>query len=162
MATIAKNRIVRQGSLIPVFANAQPLVSSAISWNQGDLLYLDTVNHLLKPVTADADGATFAGIAQQTLVSGRPRPVYQGTAVDAAAAIEAIAGPQHGCDALMKLKSGDVFVAGGLVYATAVDAQTVSSAGTNAIGVFVDAGLTAVAGSQGVVRLSQKVAALEL
>lgn len=162
MATIAKNRIIRQGSLLPIFSDAKPLVSASISWNQGDLLYLDTVNHLLKPITADADAAKFAGIAQQSLVNGKPRPVYQGTAVDASAAIESIVGPAHGCDAKLKLKVGDTFNPGDLVYATATDAQTISSAGVNAIGVFIDAAITAVAGSEGIVRLSQKVAAIEL
>lgn len=162
MATIAKNRIVRQGNMLPIFSDAKPVVSSAISWNQGDLLYFDAVNNLLKPVTADADAATFAGIAQQTLVSGKPKAVYSGTAVDSAVAIESIVGPAHGCDAKLKLKVGDTFAPGDLVYATAVDAQTISVTGTNAIGVFIDAGVTAVSGSEGIVRLSQKVAALEL
>ena len=160
--SIAKNRIVRQGQMLPVFADASPLVNSTISWNQGDLLYLDTVNHLLKVVTADADAATFAGIAQQTIVSGKPKSAYQGTAVDAAQAIEAIAGPQHGCDAKMKLFPGNVFHPGDLVYPVGGDPQMVSSNGVNAIGVFVGPTVTGAAGSEGVVRLTQKIAALEL
>jgi len=48
MATTAKNRIVRQVAPISIFEEASALVSSAISWNQGDLLYLDTTNKLLK------------------------------------------------------------------------------------------------------------------
>lgn len=162
MPTIAKNRIVRQGSALPIFADAKPVVDSTISWNQGDLLFFDQAANLLKVVVADASGATFAGIAQQTLVSGKPRPVYQGTAVDAAQAIESIVGPQHACDAKLKLKVGDVFNPGDLIYCTAVDAQTVSSAGVNAIGMYVGPSITAVAGSEGLCRLGQKVVAFQV
>lgn len=157
MPTVAANRIVRSVRPGSVFEEALPLVSSAISWNQGDLLYLDTVNALLKPVTADADGATICGIARQTIVSGKPVSPYQGTAVDAAQAAVAIAGPQHGVIAKMKLKSGDAFVPGGAVYACAVDAQTVSSVGTNPVGVFQDKAVTAGASSQGAVLLTQAI-----
>jgi hypothetical protein len=88
MATTAKNRIVRQVAPISLFEDATALVSSAISWNQGDLVYLDTTNHLLKALDSDAHAATICGIARQTISSGKPYPVYQGTQVDAAAAIE--------------------------------------------------------------------------
>lgn len=158
----AKNRIVRQGNMMPVFADAKPLVDATISWNQGDLLYLDTVNHLLKVVAADADAAKFAGIAQQTIINGKPRPVYQGTAVDASQAVESIVGPAHGCDAKMKLFPGNVFNPGDLVYPVGGDPQMVSSNGTNAIGVYVGPSVTGAAGSEGVVRLTQKIAALEI
>jgi len=49
----------------------------------------------------------------------------------------------------MKLKSGDTFAAGDAVYACAVDAQTVSSAGTNQIGIFQGDTVTAGALSEG-------------
>jgi hypothetical protein len=150
MAT-AKNRIARSVAPKSVFAEAQPLVDSTVDYLQGDLLFLDS--GLIKPVTADADGATILGIAPQTIVDGKPKAVYSGTAVDAAQAIEAIAGPVYGVIAKLKLKSGDVFAAGDLVYATAVDAQTVSSAGTNPVGVFQGPGVTAVSGSEGLVLL---------
>jgi len=148
MATTPKNRIVRSVAPGSIFENAKPLVSSAISWNQGDLLYLDTVNHLLKPLDSDAHAATICGIARQTIVSGKPVSPYQGTAVDAAQAIEALAGPQHGVVAKMLLKAGDSFVPGGLVF-YGTDAQTVSSSGTNLVGVFQGPAITAAAGDEG-------------
>lgn len=159
MATVAKNRIVRQVAPISLFEEAIALVSSAVSWNQGDLIYLDTVNNLLKPMASDANCATICGIARQTIISGKPAPVYQGTAVDAAAAIEGIAGPQAGVIAKMKLKSGDAFVPGGSVYYGG-DAQTVSSTGTNVVGIFQDAAITAGATSEGNVMLVQYRAGL--
>ena len=159
MPTVAKNRIVRQVAPISLFEEAQALVSSAISWNQGDLIYLDTTNNLLKALASDANAATICGIARQTIVSGKPSPVYQGTAVDASTAIEGIAGPQAGVIAKLKLKSGDAFVPGGSVYYGG-DAQTVSSSGTNVVGIFQDAAITATSTSEGNVMLVQYRAGL--
>lgn len=153
MATTAKNLITRSVRPGSIFESALALISSAVSFNQGDLLYLDTVNHLIKPVTADADGATILGISRATIVNGKLISSYSGTAVDASQAIEDIAGPQFGIIARLKLKSGDAFVPGGAVYACAVDAQTVSSTGTNKIGIFQDASITASSGSTGQVLL---------
>jgi hypothetical protein len=149
MATVAQNRIARSVAPQSLFEEAKALISSAVSFNQGDLLFLDATNHLIKAVTADADGATFLGIARITIVSGKLPTPYQGTAVDAAQSAVAVPGPQHGIIAKLKLKSGDAFVPGGLVYACAVDAQTVSSAGTNAIGRFQGAAITAGSSDEG-------------
>jgi hypothetical protein len=159
MATSPKNRIVRQVAPISLFEGALSLVSSAVSWNQGDLIYLDTANNLLKPLASDGNAATICGIARQTIVSGKLSPVYQGTQVDASVAIEGLAGPQAGVIARMKLKSGDAFVPGGAVYYGG-DAQTVSSAGTNIVGIFQDASITAGASSEGNVMLVQYRAGL--
>jgi len=159
MATSPKNRIVRQVAPISLFEEALALVSSAVSWNQGDLIYLDTATNLLKPLASDGNAATICGIARQTIVSGKLSPVYQGTQVDASVAIEGLAGPQAGVIAKMKLKSGDAFVPGGAVYYGG-DAQTVSSAGTNIVGIFQDASITAGASSEGNVMLVQYRAGL--
>lgn len=153
MATTPKNRITRSVAPYSLFESAKALISTAISFNQGDLLWLDTVNHLVKPVTADADAATFLGIARVTISSGVLVSPYQGTAVDAAVAISDVPGPQAGVIAKMKLKAGDSFVPGGAVYASSVDAQTVAATGTNAIGKFQGAAITAVSGDEGEVML---------
>jgi hypothetical protein len=153
MASTPKNRIVRSPAPNTFFGDAFPVVDATISWNQGDLLYYDIVAFLIKPVTADADAATILGIAQQTILNGKPYPVYLGTQVDASAAIEALAGPVFGVEAKMKLNVGDTFTPGLPVFATAVDAQTISSAGLNPVGYFVGPLVTAVAGSEGVVKL---------
>lgn len=146
-----KNRIVRSISPKSLFAEAKALVDATVSYEAGDLLFLDA--GLIKPVTGDADGATILGIAPQTVVDGKPKAVYSGTAVDAAQAIEALPGPVYGVIAKMKLKVGDVFAPGAFVYASAVDAQTVEATGANPIGIFQDASITAVAGSEGSVLL---------
>lgn len=158
MATSSQNRIVRSPRPGSIFESALKLISSSSSWNQGDLIYLDTTAHILNAVTSDTTGATCMGIARQTIVSGKLVQPYV-TAVDASQAIEDVAGPQYGVIASMKLKSGDVFVPGQSVYASSVDAQTVSASGTNAIGIFQDAQITAAASSVGNCLLGARVGA---
>ena len=159
MATTAKNRIVRSVRPGSMFESAIALIDATISFNQGDLLYLDTTNHLIKALTSDTTGATVQGIARQTIVLGKPVSPYSGTAVDAAQAIADVAGPQFGVIANMKLKSGDVFVPGQTVYGTSVDAQTVSASGTNGVGIFQDAGITAGSSSTGNILLGCNIGA---
>ena len=162
MATSPKNLIVRSVRPGSIFESALSVISSAVSFNQGDLLYLDATNHLIKPVTSDANCATVLGIARNTVVNGKLISSYSGTAVDAAQAIADIGGPQYGVIALLNLKSGDTFNAGDKVY-YGTDAQTVSSVGTNPIGIFQDASITASAGSTGKVLIGCNVGAgLEL
>ena len=158
MATTPKNRIVQSVSPKSIFPEVSNLVDATISYNQGDLLFLDEAAHLVKPVVGDASGEFILGIAPQTVVLGKPRSAYQGTAVDAAQAFEALSGPVYGVVATMKLKVGDSFVPGGDIFCSAVDAQTVSSAGTKLIGVYQGAAVTAVSGSQGPVLLGAAIA----
>ena len=157
MPTVAKNRIVRQVAPKSMFEAAKAVINSTCAWNQGDLLYFDGVANLLKPLASDANAASHVGIARQTLVAGKPKPVYQGTDVDASAAIEEVAGPQVGVIARMKLKSGDTFNPGDAVYYGG-DAQTVSVTGTNAVGYFQDAQIVATATSEGDILLVGYVA----
>lgn len=152
MATVAKNRIVQSIAPKSLFPECSVVVDSSVSYNQGDLLAL--ISGKIAAVTAEADGASFLGIAPQTVVSGKPKAVYSGTAVDAAQAIEALAGPVFGVVAKLKLKVGDSFTPGALVYCTAVDAQTVSITGTHPIGTFQGAAVTGAAGVEGPVLLA--------
>ena len=158
MSTTAVNNIVRGGAQAKSrFPSALNLISSAISYNQGDLMYLDQTNHLIKALDSDAHGATFIGVAIQTVINGKLTSAYQGTSVDAAQAIEDVSGPVFDVVVNLKLKSGDAFTAGCAVYGTAVDAQTVSSTGTNLIGYFQDAAITAGSSSKGNVMLKAAI-----
>jgi hypothetical protein len=148
-----KNRITRSVAVNSLFASALKVISAAVSFNQGDLLVFDDTANLLKVPTAEAEGATFLGIAPVTVVSGKLKYPYT-TDVDASSAIADVPGPVFGVVAKMLLKVGDVFAPGDAVYLSPADgAQVVSSAGTKSIGVFVGAGVTAVAGSEGEVRI---------
>lgn len=141
-----QNRITRTIKRGAIFEDAKNVVSAAVSYVQGDLCYFDTSNKLVKKITADADCATFLGISDITVVSGKLPQAYT-TNVDASVAISSLPGPIFGVVAEMKLKTGDAFTPGCLVYGTAVDAQTISSAGTKAIGVYQ--GITVASAASG-------------
>ena len=157
MATSPKNRITRSVSPKSVYESAINVIDATVSFNQGDILCLDS--GLLKAVAADADGATVLGVAQATISSGKVVGPYAGLATSAAQAIEDIAGPVYGVVVRMKLKSGDSFVPSGAVYACAVDAQTVSSAGSNQIGIFQGPAITAGSSSEGEILIGAKTPA---
>lgn len=152
MATSPVNNIVRGSNAKSVFASAKAVLTSAVSFNQGDMIALDTTNHRLKAVTATTDAANFLGIAPLTVVSGIVKSPYT-TAVDASMAIESMSGPLYSVDASLILKTGDAFNPGDLVYISAVDAQTVTvtapaSPNDLAIGVFADAAVSSAAAGQ--------------
>lgn len=130
-----------------LFPNAHALISSAISFVQGDLLYLDTTAHLIKKITVETQSATFLGVAPVTVVSGVYPKAYV-TDVDASVGIPAIPGPQYGSVFTCKLKAGDAIVPGQLVYAdpgTAGNGVSVT-VGTESIGIYQGAALTAATG----------------
>ena len=151
MASTANNNIVREVRPGSIVESAKPFLSASVSWNQGDLLYLDTTAHQLKPIALTIQAASVLGVARQTVVNGSVKSPYN-TDTAAAQAIEDLAGPAFGVVASLKLKSGDVFNPGVKVYATVTDPQTVTVTDPldgAYIGIFQGAAITAAAGSKG-------------
>lgn len=141
------SRIVKEVNKGSLFDSAKNLVNATISWNQGDMLYFDNADDLLKPVASNANCTGFVGIADYAIVSGKPVSPYQGTAVDAAQAISEIPGPVYGVVARVTLTTGESINPGDLVYATGP--QIVSVSGTKAVGVYQGPAVaTAPAGTQ--------------
>jgi hypothetical protein len=122
----AYNNIVRSVAPKSLFESALPVLSTAVTYNQGDLIAFDTTNHILKPVAASGDATNLLGVARQTVVSGKIASPYQGTAVDASQAIEDFAGPVYGIVASLVLTTGDTISSGQKVYLTTSDPQTVT------------------------------------
>jgi len=121
------NNIVREVAPKSLFESALPVLDSSITCNQGDLIAFDTTNKVLKVFAATGDAANVLGVSRQTLVQGKLKSPYQGTAVDAAQAIEDMAGPVYGVVASMTLKTGDAFTPGLKVFADPTDPQTVTA-----------------------------------
>lgn len=120
------NNIIRQGAQgRSIFASALPLLSTAVSYNQGDLLCYDSSNKVLIPA-ATANYANFLGVAVNTIVSGLPASPYPGVPVNEAASD--LAGPLFGVVASLTLDTSSNLVIGGLVYLSSVGAQNVASA----------------------------------
>ncbi|MBX4188338.1 MAG: hypothetical protein KW793_04375 [Candidatus Doudnabacteria bacterium] len=151
------NNIIRGGSQAKsLFTSALPVLSSAVTYNQGDLIAFNTSTKVLK-VAATGDGANILGVAVNTVVSGLPKSPYQGTAVDASQGASDMEGPVYGVVASLYLTSGDAFVLGAPVYLTA-DPQTVTvtQPGSDpSIGVFVgQAAITpAASGTKGDIQI---------
>lgn len=143
-----KNRIVRSVSEKTIFPSAKSVVSSAVSFAQGDLLVFDDTANLLKLPAAEAEGATFVGIAIETIVDGKLASPYV-TDVDAAQAASEIPGPSYGVVAKLVLKTGDALNPGDLVYLDpASGTYHVQAAGTKAIGIYAGPAIASAAAGQ--------------
>lgn len=145
----AKNRITRSIAPKSIFESAISVISSSVSFDQGDLLVFDATNKVLKKPAAETEGNTFLGIAKVSISSGKLVSPYQGTAVDAAAAISDIPGPAYGVIAKLIAKTGDAFTAGQEVYLDPVSgSQNVQAAGTKAIGIYVGPAIASATAGQ--------------
>lgn len=145
--SVTSNTMRQRVSTRTLFPNARALIDSTISFTQGDLLYLDTTNHLIKKITVETQSATFLGVAPVTISSGKYAAAYLSD-VDSSVGIPAIPGPEYGSTYTCKLKAGDAITPGALVYAdpgTAGNGVTVTT-GTEAVGVYQGKALTAATG----------------
>ena len=145
------NRIVKTVLEKSLFDNCSALVDSTISYKQGDLLVLDTVANLIKPVAAGELGEAFLGISRQTIVNGKPLTPYV-TDVDASQAVPSLVGPVEGVVAKLVLKTGDALLAGGKVYvngvAGAYHVTSTQALGAVAIGYYQGATIAAASDGQ--------------
>lgn len=143
----AKNRETRGGlGAKSLFPSALDLISSASTFDQGDLLCLDTSTHRIRRYSAETDGEFACGISRATIVSGVMKSAYT-TDVDASAGISDIPGPVYGLVAKLVLKTGDSINPGDLVYWDAD--QRVAASGTKAIGIMQGKAVSsAAAGTQ--------------
>lgn len=165
--TVAINNIVRSVAPKSIFESAKTVIDATVSYNQGDLIAFDGSANLLKAVTAYGDAVGFLGVAKQTIVLGVVKSPYTGTAVDAAQAVEDIAGPVYGVVASLILKTADAFNPGDKVYLTS-NAQTISSvnpgsgdtpATDNYIGIYQGKVVaSATAGQKGDILLGTRIA----
>ena len=138
MTTIAKNRIVRSITQNAVFEDCTNLLTSSISWNQGDQLVYDSSAKTVRAMaTESSDSANFLGIAIVTIVNGAIQGAYGTLATGSQTASGGIPGPVFGVEASWFLKSGDALSPGSSVYAyPTTNAQTVAATGTSPIGVY--------------------------
>lgn len=153
-ATVAVDSIfIDNNNLKSIFPAALPFISTSSSWVQGDNLCWDTSSHLLRAVTSDADGATFAGVAQQSITNGIPvGPYPSGVGTVGSQKLQQIAGPAYGCVANRKVIAGDSLTPGCRVYLPVTsDTQTVTitdaTSGGDEVGIYQGPAVTAVAGT---------------
>lgn len=140
------NSLARNVATKTIFVDVSDKVDSTVSFNQGDLLIFDTTSKLLALPAAEADAATFLGVAPVTIVSGKYPSIYN-TAVDASTGTPALPGPQYGSVYRVILTAGEAVVSGQEIYLDPVAGpRNVQSAGTKAIGIYEGKALTAGTG----------------
>lgn len=129
-------------------------IAGTASFNQGDFIYINGSGVVHAQTNGDT-GASFLGMATQTIVSGVIASAYttENTTVD-----NKISGPVYGVIANCTLKTGVAFTKGCLVYPdpTTTRGVTSASAGLTAIGIYQGATVaSASALQQGLVLLGQ-------
>lgn len=143
----AINNIVRSVAPKSKFESCIAVLSTAVNYNQGDLIAFDTSAKVLTVATT-ANVASLLGVARQTVINGVTKSPYT-TAVDASQAIEDVGGPVYGVVAFFNGKVGDAFTPGCAVYLTA-DPQTltVTDPGSNdSVGIYQGRAATGAAGA---------------
>lgn len=127
MATSPINNIIRGGAQgRSMFPSALPVLSTAVNYNQGDLLCYDGSNHVLIGA-ATGNFANFLGVAINTVVNGLPKSPYQGTAVDASEAASDMGGPLFNVVVSVTLDTGGSLAPGAPVYISSVGFQNVAA-----------------------------------
>lgn len=138
--TLKKGTISGEG----IKSVALPILHSVAPIAQGDLVFLDTGAHILKPVAVDADAATLCGVALSpsaptSNIDNGTAPLEKGISV--------------GSDGVFELKTtaSEVYHTGDAVYIGA-DAQTVTlTVGTNKVGtVLLPTNVSLVTGAAGI------------
>lgn len=161
---LALNRIVKSVAPKWLYNDIKNLVSSAVTFNQGDLLYLDTTNHLVKAVptsgaTAALDGSTVLGIATCSVAAGVVKGPYAGLSDnDAVSGLNsAIQGPVYGVEVKLVLKTGDALTSGSKVYLDAANGthHCTATAGSSAneIGYYAGPAIASASAGQEIVVL---------
>lgn len=156
------DRITRGDIGKTLFQSGKSACDSSSTWNQGDFIMFNTSAKALRRVSATGDGATFVGVADNVVTSGKLAGPYDGlTAVDAAQVSPDFVGPKYGCIASPVLKTSDAFAVGDKVYlVNSGNSQTVSVTDPgdgNYIGIYVGTAVaSATAGQTGPILIGSR------
>ncbi len=134
----AKNTIVREVSRKSLFESAINVISSAVSFNQGDLLVFNDTSNLIAVPAAEAEGSTFLGVATVSIVSGKLVNPYTGIPdAVSTSAISDVPGPAYGVIAKCVAKTGIALAPGDAIYLDpATGTRGVTNTGTKIIGIY--------------------------
>lgn len=141
------NSLKRKVARNTVIADATPVINVSLSYNQGDLLILNSSTHLLALPVAESDGANFVGISPVTIQNGK---VASALTFDNATASCSIPGPEYGDEHEVILSSGQTVHAGDSVYLDPTNGtRNVQASGSNIIGTYTGAEGASVTGATG-------------
>jgi len=134
----AKNTIVREVGRKSIFESAINVISTAVSFNQGDLLVLNDTSNLIAIPAAETEGNTFLGVATVSILNGKLIGPFTGIP-DAVttSAVSDIPGPVYGVIAKCVAKTGIALNPGDPIYLDpATGTRGVTNTGTKIIGIY--------------------------
>ena len=144
MSTYGKDPIFRRVSRNTLFGDISAAIGASTTYNAGDFLTFNSTTQTFGTLGAESDSANFAGVAVESVVSGKMPSAYT-TDVDSAVGYPSVAGPEFGDEVFATLKAGDAVVPGSVLYyntgATPKNGVTVT-AGTKSIGLYFGPALT--------------------
>ena len=145
------NKIARRVARNTIIADVQSFIGASTSWNQGDLLILNTTTNTVARAAVQSDGANFLGMAPVTIVNGKLPEIYT-TDVDSALGYGSIPGPEFGDEYFVTLKAGDAVVPGTALYlAPLTGYNVVSITGNKQVGIYIGPAMTAATGGSTIV-----------
>lgn len=144
MATYGTNPTFRRVNRNSLSEDVTAAIGASTTFNAGDFLTFNLTTKTFGTLAGESDSVNFAGVAVQSISSGKPVSAYT-TDVDASAGYPAVKGPEFGDEVYATLKAGDSITPGTEVYyntgATPKNGVTVT-VGTKAIGIYFGPALT--------------------
>lgn len=145
MSTYGQNGTFRRVNRNSLIEDISAAVGASTTFNAGDFLCFNLTTKTFKTLGAESDSVTFAGLAVQSVVNGKPVSAYT-TDVDASQGYPSIKGPEFGDEVYALLKAGDAVTPGSPLYyntgATPVKNGVTVTAGTKIIGYYFGPALT--------------------
>ncbi len=144
MASYGTNPTFRRVGRNSLIEDITAAVGASTTFNAGDFLTFNLTTKNFGALVGESDSVTFAGVAVQSIVNGKPVSAYT-TDTDAALGQSSVKGPEFGDEVFATLKAGDAVVPGSPLYyntgATPKNGVTVT-AGTKIIGYYFGPALT--------------------
>jgi len=145
MATYGQNPTYRRVNRNSLAEDIGACVGASDSFNAGDFLTFNLTTQCFQTLAGESDSVNFAGVAVQSISSGKPVSAYT-TDTDAAAGYPSVKGPEFGDEVYALLKAGDAVTPGVPLYyntgATPVKNGVTITAGTKPIAIYFGPALT--------------------
>ncbi len=146
MASTGSQPIFRRVNRNSLYEDITAAIGGSTTFNAGDFLTFNLTTQTFGQLGAESDSRNFAGVAVQSLASGKPASAYT-TDVDASAGYPSAKAPEFGDEVFATLKAGDSVTPGQLLYFNAgtfsgIKNGVTVTAGTKPIGQYFGPALT--------------------
>lgn len=146
MATYGSQPVFRRVNRNSLAEDITAAIGASTTFNAGDFLTFNLTTQTFGQLAGESDSRTFAGVAVQSLTSGKPVSAYT-TDVDASQGFPSAKGPEFGDEVFATLKAGDALIPGQFVYFnpgsfSGIKNGVTVTAGTKPIGQYFGPALT--------------------